>query len=125
MLDDKLDELPEPILHQMIWLLLRRVHPGASDAQILAILDPEWSCYSAALNAKTHPEYATAKQNPFGRPGRFRYAYKQGGFPVKRRGREIVAKWEDVLEYIRNGCLPPKMVAAYEARMQARSGLYH
>lgn len=47
------------------------------------------------------PELATAKHNPLGSARAFLDAARAGRFPSWRRGKEVVARWEDVSEYDR------------------------
>lgn len=47
------------------------------------------------------PEWATARNNPLGSPRAFLDAARAGHFPSSKRGREVVARWEDVEAYDR------------------------
>jgi hypothetical protein len=47
------------------------------------------------------PDLATAKHNPLGSPRAFLDAARRGAYPSYRRGREVVARWEDVAAYDR------------------------
>lgn len=44
--------------------------------------------------------FASAKDNPLGTPRAFLDAARRGDFRTFRRGREVVARWADVVAYI-------------------------
>ena len=48
----------------------------------------------------SHPEHADARANPLGSARAFLDAGRRGDFPTFKRGRDIVARWVDVLAYI-------------------------
>lgn len=52
----------------------------------------------AAAAAET-PQTATSKRNPLGSSRAFLDAARAGKFPSFRRGREVVARWQDVEAY--------------------------
>jgi hypothetical protein len=52
------------------------------------------------------PEMATAKHNPMGNARAFLDAAREGKFPSGRRGREVVALWQDVESYQRSRVRP-------------------
>lgn len=49
---------------------------------------------------RTADRWADAKENPLGSARAFLDAGRRGDFPTFRRGRETVARWEDVEAYI-------------------------
>ena len=51
--------------------------------------------------APAAPELATARNNPLGSSRAFLDAARAGRFPSFRRGKEVVARWEDVADYDR------------------------
>lgn len=55
-----------------------------------------------------HPEHAGAKHNPLGTARAFLDAGRRGDFPTFKRGREVVARWVDVLAYIERRTLERK-----------------
>jgi hypothetical protein len=57
------------------------------------------------LKRTQHPEYATAKRNPLGSPRQFLDATRDGNFESFKRGREVAARWEDVVRFIESN--PP------------------
>lgn len=54
----------------------------------------------ASSPSPNHPEHADARANPLGTARAFLDAGRRGDFPTFKRGREIVARWVDVLAYI-------------------------
>lgn len=54
----------------------------------------------AHASTPQHPEHASAQHNPLGTPRAFLDAGRRGDFPTFKRGREVVARWADVLAYI-------------------------
>ena len=51
-------------------------------------------------SAPRHPEHASARENPLGTARAFLDAGRRGDFPTFKRGREVVARWTDVVAYI-------------------------
>jgi hypothetical protein len=52
--------------------------------------------------------WATARDNPLGSARAFLDAGRRGDFPTSKRGREVVARWTDVDEYIAGRKCPRK-----------------
>ena len=57
------------------------------------------------------PTYADANNNPLGSARAFLDAHRRGDFPTFKRGREIVARWEDVEAYIASRPTAPRAAA--------------
>lgn len=57
------------------------------------------------------PEFADAKRNPLGSERAFLDAGRRGDFATYRRGREVVARWSDVLAYIERRKVPRRGAA--------------
>jgi hypothetical protein len=53
------------------------------------------------------PRFATSKRNPLGNARKFLEAGRRKAFPMRRVGRENVALWKDVEEYMES-CPEPK-----------------
>lgn len=73
-----------------------------------------------------HPEMATAKHNPMGNGRSFLDAAREGKSPSGRRGREVVALWQDVVAYDRSRVRPRTSTvsdAAREAQLRACGAL--
>lgn len=66
-----------------------------------------------------HPEMAAAKHNPMGNGRSFLDAAREGKFPSGRRGREVVALWQDVESYQRARVRPRSSAASDGSRETA------
>lgn len=52
------------------------------------------------LSVAACPEHASAQHNPLGSARAFLDAGRRGDFPTFKRGRQVVARWNDVLAFI-------------------------
>jgi len=77
---------------------------GVADLPLGALLDALADRLAERLWTRAalpqHPEHASARDNPLGTARAFLDAGRRGDFPTFKRGREVVARWADVLAYI-------------------------
>lgn len=55
---------------------------------------------AAALAGRGTPEHATARENPLGSERAFLAAARKGAFPTFRAGRQVAARWSDVVAWM-------------------------
>lgn len=80
-------------------------------ANLAALLAPHLARELAACSVPPHPEHASAKHNPLGSARAFLDAGRRGDFETFKRGKEVVARWVDVVTSIERKRHTPQLPA--------------
>lgn len=87
-----------------VYPALQGVSPDTLFHVLLDAVDAVADRFADRIVARMAPastdRFASAKDNPLGSARAFLDAGRRGDFPTFKRGREVVARWADVLAYI-------------------------
>lgn len=86
-----------------------KLSPELADALLNAIADCVAERIAARIGPNDAGRLATAKNTPLGKERAFLDAGRRGDFPRFKRGREVAARWSDVVAYIESRpCKPAR-----------------